>query len=182
MTARNRVWLARRNLPLPLVPVYLGTWILLTVARTRSAAGLRAWAAGFAEGMRTDVRRTEADALAHGVADDAPGPPADHLTAAGPAVRHHHGIGVPDEAERGSNGTSGTASPPRPVAADQAGDPAASRSAQAASSGQARGNQEYAPPSPACTAARRDPARCRCRVPPRTRRRPSHAAAASSAR
>ncbi|MFJ8445129.1 glycosyltransferase family 2 protein [[Kitasatospora] papulosa] len=54
MTARNRVWLARRNLPLLLVPAYLGTWVLLTVARTRSAAGLRAWAAGFAEGLRTE--------------------------------------------------------------------------------------------------------------------------------
>ncbi|MFJ4837012.1 glycosyltransferase family 2 protein [Streptomyces sp. NPDC088746] len=54
MTARNRVWLARRNLPLPLVPAYLGTWILLTAARTRSASGLRAWAAGFAEGVRTE--------------------------------------------------------------------------------------------------------------------------------
>ncbi|MFJ3701931.1 MULTISPECIES: glycosyltransferase family 2 protein [Streptomyces] len=54
MTARNRVWLARRNLPVLLVPAYLGTWILLTVARTRSAAGLRAWAAGFAEGTRTE--------------------------------------------------------------------------------------------------------------------------------
>ncbi|QNE77752.1 glycosyltransferase [Streptomyces finlayi] len=53
MTARNRVWLARRNLPLPLVPAYLGTWTLLTVARTRSPKGLRAWAAGFAEGVRT---------------------------------------------------------------------------------------------------------------------------------
>ncbi|MCF3964995.1 glycosyltransferase family 2 protein [Streptomyces fuscigenes] len=53
MTARNRVWLARRNLPAPLVPVYLGTWILLTVARTRSVAGLRAWFAGFGEGVRT---------------------------------------------------------------------------------------------------------------------------------
>ena len=54
MTARNRVWLARRNLPLPLVPAYLGTWILLTAARTRSVPGLRAWAAGFVEGMRTE--------------------------------------------------------------------------------------------------------------------------------
>ncbi|WP_069172592.1 glycosyltransferase family 2 protein [Streptomyces griseus] len=53
MTARNRVWLARRNLPLPLIPAYLGTWILLTAARTRSASGLRAWAGGFAEGVRT---------------------------------------------------------------------------------------------------------------------------------
>ncbi|PVD06737.1 glycosyltransferase [Streptomyces sp. CS147] len=53
MTARNRVWLARRNLPLPLVPAYLGTWTLLTLARTRDPKGLRAWAGGFAEGFRT---------------------------------------------------------------------------------------------------------------------------------
>ncbi|WCD90861.1 hypothetical protein KPP03845_107290 [Streptomyces xanthophaeus] len=53
MTARNRVWLAKRHLPAPLVPVYLGVWTVLTVARTRSAAGLRAWSAGFAEGIRT---------------------------------------------------------------------------------------------------------------------------------
>ncbi|MFF0723454.1 glycosyltransferase family 2 protein [Streptomyces sp. NPDC004134] len=54
MTARNRVWLARRHLPFPLVPVYLGTWLALTLARVRSAAGLRAWFGGFTEGMRTD--------------------------------------------------------------------------------------------------------------------------------
>ncbi|MFF3968951.1 glycosyltransferase family 2 protein [Streptomyces rubiginosohelvolus] len=53
MTARNRVWLARRNLPLPLVPAYLGTWTLLTLARTRDPKGLRAWAGGFVEGVRT---------------------------------------------------------------------------------------------------------------------------------
>ncbi|MFC7309800.1 glycosyltransferase family 2 protein [Streptomyces monticola] len=53
MTARNRVWLARRRLPLPLVPVYLGVWTLLTLVRTRSLGGLRAWAGGFAEGLRT---------------------------------------------------------------------------------------------------------------------------------
>ncbi|WP_411078773.1 glycosyltransferase family 2 protein [Streptomyces sp. cmx-18-6] len=53
MTARNRVWLARRNLPLPLVPAYLGTWTLLTLARTRDPKGLRAWAGGFTEGVRT---------------------------------------------------------------------------------------------------------------------------------
>ncbi|MFJ4920311.1 glycosyltransferase family 2 protein [Streptomyces sp. NPDC088725] len=53
MTARNRVWLARRHLPAPLVPIYLGTWILLTVARTHSVSGLRAWFGGFFEGVRT---------------------------------------------------------------------------------------------------------------------------------
>lgn len=34
--ARNRVWLARRNLPAPLVPLYLCTWILLTLVRRPS--------------------------------------------------------------------------------------------------------------------------------------------------
>lgn len=52
-TARNRVWLARRRLPLPLVPVYLGVWTLLTLARIRSATGLKAWCGGFMEGVRT---------------------------------------------------------------------------------------------------------------------------------
>ncbi|MFI1824918.1 glycosyltransferase family 2 protein [Streptomyces sp. NPDC020412] len=53
MVARNRVWLAKRHLPAPLVPLYLGTWTLLTLARTRSASGLRAWFGGFVEGVRT---------------------------------------------------------------------------------------------------------------------------------
>jgi GT2 family glycosyltransferase len=37
LQARNRVWLARRNLPLPLAPVYVLTWILLGGVRLRSA-------------------------------------------------------------------------------------------------------------------------------------------------
>lgn len=50
MVARNRVWLARRNLPVPLVPVYLGVWLLLTLARRPSRPALRAWLGGFREG------------------------------------------------------------------------------------------------------------------------------------
>ncbi|MFE7313286.1 glycosyltransferase family 2 protein [Streptomyces sp. NPDC057555] len=53
MVARNRVWLARRNLPVPLVPVYLGVWFLLTLARRPSLPGLRAWLGGFKEGWAT---------------------------------------------------------------------------------------------------------------------------------
>nr|WP_246574600.1 glycosyltransferase [Streptomyces genisteinicus] len=53
MVARNRVWLARRNLPLPLIPLYLGVWILLTLLRRPTAAALKAWFGGFAEGWRT---------------------------------------------------------------------------------------------------------------------------------
>ncbi|MFE5298748.1 glycosyltransferase family 2 protein [Streptomyces sp. NPDC056632] len=50
--ARNRVWLARRNLPAPLVPVYLGVWLLLTLARRPSVPALRAWFGGFREGWK----------------------------------------------------------------------------------------------------------------------------------
>lgn len=53
MVARNRVWLARRNLPALLVPLYLGTWILLTLARRPSGPALRAWLGGFREGWAT---------------------------------------------------------------------------------------------------------------------------------
>jgi GT2 family glycosyltransferase len=49
--ARNRVWVALRNLPAPLVPVYLMVWTLLTVVRVRSPEKLRAWASGFREGF-----------------------------------------------------------------------------------------------------------------------------------
>ncbi|ATW51720.1 glycosyltransferase family 2 protein [Streptomyces xantholiticus] len=53
MVARNRVWVARRNLPLPLVPVYLAVWVLLTLLRRPSLPALRAWFGGFVEGWRT---------------------------------------------------------------------------------------------------------------------------------
>jgi GT2 family glycosyltransferase len=52
---RNRVLLARRNLPWPLAAVYLADWTALTVARERGRwDSLRPWFAGFAEGWRTD--------------------------------------------------------------------------------------------------------------------------------
>ncbi|MFE6742027.1 glycosyltransferase family 2 protein [Streptomyces tubercidicus] len=57
MVARNRVWLAKRHLPAVLVPLYLGVWAVLTAVRSPSPASLRAWAAGFAEGVRTPCGR-----------------------------------------------------------------------------------------------------------------------------
>jgi GT2 family glycosyltransferase len=36
LQARNRVWLARRNLPLPVAPVYVLSWVLVGGARLRS--------------------------------------------------------------------------------------------------------------------------------------------------
>lgn len=53
MVARNRVWLARRNLPAPLVPVYVGVWLLLTLLRKPSGPALKAWFGGFKEGWTT---------------------------------------------------------------------------------------------------------------------------------
>jgi GT2 family glycosyltransferase len=51
---RNRVLLARRNLPWPLAVVYLLDWFALTVIRERSPGALRTWLGGFAEGWRMD--------------------------------------------------------------------------------------------------------------------------------
>jgi GT2 family glycosyltransferase len=51
--ARNRVWLAKRNLPWPLAFTYVGVWLSLTVLRERKPAALKPWLKGFAEGWRT---------------------------------------------------------------------------------------------------------------------------------
>jgi GT2 family glycosyltransferase len=55
LDGRNRVLLARRNLPWPLAAAYLLDWLALTVLRERSASTLRAWLAGFGEGWRMDA-------------------------------------------------------------------------------------------------------------------------------
>ena len=54
LDGRNRVLLARRNLPWPLAAAYLLNWFTLTVVRERSATAVRAWAAGFRQGWRMD--------------------------------------------------------------------------------------------------------------------------------
>jgi GT2 family glycosyltransferase len=53
--ARNRVLLARRNLPWPLAALFLADWLGLTVVRTRSWRAVREWLAGFAAGWRMDA-------------------------------------------------------------------------------------------------------------------------------
>lgn len=54
MNARNRVWLARRNLPAVLIPIYCGVWLCAALLRTGSLKNLQIWMAGFREGMTTD--------------------------------------------------------------------------------------------------------------------------------
>jgi GT2 family glycosyltransferase len=52
LNARNRVLLARRNLPWLVGAAYLFDWVVLTLARERSLRVLRPWFRGFAEGWR----------------------------------------------------------------------------------------------------------------------------------
>ena len=58
LNARNRVWLARRNLPWALALPYVLTWTVLQVLRSwRSPATLRPWLRGWAEGWRSPAGR-----------------------------------------------------------------------------------------------------------------------------
>lgn len=53
LNARNRVWLARRNLPRVLVPVYVGSWTAIQILRwARRPADLSAWFGGWRAGWR----------------------------------------------------------------------------------------------------------------------------------
>jgi GT2 family glycosyltransferase len=55
LNARNRVWLARRNLPAVLVPIYVGSWTGIQILRWfRRPAALKAWFGGWREGWRAD--------------------------------------------------------------------------------------------------------------------------------
>lgn len=55
LNARNRVWLAKRNLPWILVPFYVGSWTGIQILRwARRPAALKAWFGGWAEGWRTN--------------------------------------------------------------------------------------------------------------------------------
>ena len=53
LNARNRVWLAKRNLPWILVPLYVGSWTGIQILRwARRPAALRAWFGGWIAGWR----------------------------------------------------------------------------------------------------------------------------------
>ncbi len=53
LNARNRVWLAKRNLPWILVPFYVGSWTAIQILRWfRRPAALRAWFGGWWAGWR----------------------------------------------------------------------------------------------------------------------------------
>jgi GT2 family glycosyltransferase len=53
LNARNRVWLAKRNLPWALVPFYVASWTGVQLLRSlRRPAGLRSWFEGWRTGWR----------------------------------------------------------------------------------------------------------------------------------
>ena len=55
LNARNRVWLARRNLPAVLIPLYVGSWTGIQILRwARNPEALRAWFGGWREGWSSD--------------------------------------------------------------------------------------------------------------------------------
>jgi GT2 family glycosyltransferase len=55
LNARNRVWLARRNLPWPVGVPYIASWTAVQRLRSRQdPQAWRAWWGGFEEGWRTD--------------------------------------------------------------------------------------------------------------------------------
>jgi GT2 family glycosyltransferase len=55
--ARNRVWLARRHLPLPLAVLYVASFALRTVPVLRSPARARAALRGYRDGLRGPCER-----------------------------------------------------------------------------------------------------------------------------
>lgn len=55
LNARNRIWLARRNLPAVLIPLYVGSWTAIQLVRwMRHPGWLRSWLGGWREGWRVD--------------------------------------------------------------------------------------------------------------------------------
>lgn len=57
LNARNRIWLAKRNLPVLLVPVYVASWTAVQLLRSsRNPVGMRAWWGGWFAGWRENPR------------------------------------------------------------------------------------------------------------------------------
>lgn len=51
LNARNRVWLAKRNLPFPISFIYVSAWTIISIIRMRKLSSLIAWLDGFLNGI-----------------------------------------------------------------------------------------------------------------------------------
>ena len=51
LNARNRVWLAKRNLPFPISIFYVLVWLIISLLRIRSIGSLLSWLSGFFNGV-----------------------------------------------------------------------------------------------------------------------------------
>ena len=51
LNARNRVWLAKRNLPFPISFIYVSVWTAISLIRMRSMSALISWTRGFFNGI-----------------------------------------------------------------------------------------------------------------------------------
>lgn len=60
LDGRNRVWVARRNLPRPLGLIYVAVWFLASLARAGSNEARRQVVAGFGEGLRAPAGQRRA--------------------------------------------------------------------------------------------------------------------------
>lgn len=57
--ARNRVWLAKRNLPFPISFIYVSVWTSISVIRMRKLSSLVAWLDGFLKGIFVSAGRKQ---------------------------------------------------------------------------------------------------------------------------
>jgi GT2 family glycosyltransferase len=51
LNARNRVWLAKRNLPFPISFIYISIWFAISMIRVRNVNALISWLRGFGNGV-----------------------------------------------------------------------------------------------------------------------------------
>jgi GT2 family glycosyltransferase len=56
LNARNRVWLAKKNLRFPFSLIYPSTWLLISLLRIKGMENLRSWFKGFLFGITSDPR------------------------------------------------------------------------------------------------------------------------------
>ena len=55
LNARNRVWLAKRNLPFPISVIYVSVWTVISLIRMRRVSALISWIRGLIKGITSNA-------------------------------------------------------------------------------------------------------------------------------